>query len=156
MGACLPATGLTEKKPMQDKEPVFIDSNVLIYGNYGEPLKMERFDALLKDRSLPPVISTQVLKEFANVCLRKKLSGNTNELIGKLDKICAAFIVREISPVTIKSAIAVHKRYRYSFYDSLVIAAALEYNCRTLYTEDLHTGQVIGKKLRIVNPFSLK
>lgn len=141
---------------MRDKEPVFIDSNVLIYGSYGEPQKMERFDALVKERTLPPVISTQVLKEFVNVCLRKKLSKSTDELLNRLDKICATFIVREISPATIKSAVAVHKRYRYSFYDSLVIAAALEYNCRTLYTEDLHDGQVIGKKLRIVNPFSLK
>jgi len=45
------------------------------------------------------------------------------------------------------------KRYSYSYYDSLIISAALEANCDTLYSEDMQNGQIIEKVLRIVNPF---
>lgn len=138
---------------MSDKDPVFIDSNVLIYGNYGEPLKMKRFDILIQSRIVPPIISIQVLKEFSNVCLKKGLCKTSGELIRKINKITAAFFIQEISPATIKDAIKIHKRYQYSFYDSLIIATAIENKCKTLYTEDLHHGHVIRKKLKIVNPF---
>jgi len=43
-------------------------------------------------------------------------------------------------------------RYRFSFYDSLIIAAALEANCQTLYSEDMQHGQII-ETLTIQNPF---
>jgi predicted nucleic acid-binding protein len=52
----------------------------------------------------------------------------------------------------LKSALELKERCRYSFYDSLIIAAALEADCDLLYSEDLHHGQQIGR-LRIVNPF---
>ena len=45
------------------------------------------------------------------------------------------------------------ERWKYSLYDALVIGAALEGGCPTLYSEDLHDGQVI-EGLTIVNPFS--
>ena len=43
-------------------------------------------------------------------------------------------------------------RYQYSFYDSLIIAAALEAGCKTLYSEDMQHGQRI-EQLIIKNPF---
>ncbi len=45
------------------------------------------------------------------------------------------------------------RRYGFSFYDSLIVAAALEAKCRILYSEDLQDGQII-EKLMIVNPFN--
>jgi predicted nucleic acid-binding protein len=50
-------------------------------------------------------------------------------------------------------AIEIHFSYHFSFYDSLIIAAALQSNCATLYSEDLQHGQAIEGKLNIVNPF---
>jgi predicted nucleic acid-binding protein len=50
-------------------------------------------------------------------------------------------------------AVEVRTRYRYSFYDSLIIAAALEAGCTRLYSEDLQHGQRI-ERLTIVNPFA--
>ena len=49
--------------------------------------------------------------------------------------------------------IEIHTRYKYSYYDSLIIASALENDCAILYTEDLHHSQVIDEKLAIINPF---
>jgi len=48
------------------------------------------------------------------------------------------------------------EQYKYSIWDSLIIASALESNCSALYTEDLQHGQIIDKKLKIINPFSEK
>jgi predicted nucleic acid-binding protein len=39
------------------------------------------------------------------------------------------------------------------FWDTNVLVAAMENNCNTLYSEDLHHGQLIENKLKIVNPF---
>jgi predicted nucleic acid-binding protein len=51
------------------------------------------------------------------------------------------------------SSIGIAERYGFSFYDSLIIAAALETGCTTLYSEDLQYGQVIDGKLTIQSPF---
>ncbi len=47
----------------------------------------------------------------------------------------------------------IREKYRYSYYDSLVISAALYANCTVLYSEDMQHGQIIENKLKIVNPF---
>jgi predicted nucleic acid-binding protein len=56
---------------------------------------------------------------------------------------------------TIFLACDIAKRYGFSFYDSLIIAAVLENNCTILYSEDLQHNQVIEQRLRIINPFCL-
>lgn len=45
------------------------------------------------------------------------------------------------------------KKYKYSYYDSLILAAALSTGCETLATEDMQYGQVIEGVLTIRNPF---
>ncbi len=45
------------------------------------------------------------------------------------------------------------EKYRYHYFDSLMIASALFQRCRTLYSEDLQPGQVIENRLKIINPF---
>ena len=52
-------------------------------------------------------------------------------------------------PATIKRACRVADKHKYSFYDSLIIAAALSSNCKTLYSEDMQDGQIIEKLLRL-------
>jgi predicted nucleic acid-binding protein len=55
--------------------------------------------------------------------------------------------------LTIHKACNIAMRYKFSFYDTLIIAAALESNCTILYSEDMHHNQVIENALKIVNPF---
>ena len=45
------------------------------------------------------------------------------------------------------------EKYRYSYYDSVIIAAALESSCTLLYSEDMQHQQIIEGKLQIINPF---
>jgi predicted nucleic acid-binding protein len=54
---------------------------------------------------------------------------------------------------TIHTALDIRERYSFSWYDSLIVAAALEANCDTLYSEDMQNSQVINGRLSIVNPF---
>jgi predicted nucleic acid-binding protein len=59
-------------------------------------------------------------------------------------------------PVTIhthETALMVAQQHGFEIYDALVVAAALEAGCSTLYSEDLQDGQVIDRKLTIRNPF---
>ena len=126
---------------------------VLVYSIYGTSAQRTKAALLLTGEIDVPVISTQVLKEFTNVSLKKKLIKTTEELKNHLIKIQQSFIVMEITPGIIFDAIDLKDEYHYSFYDSLIIATAIENNCSTLLSEDLQHRQTIRKKLKIINPF---
>ncbi len=99
-----------------------------------------------------PSISTQVLSETASVAF-KRLALPVSEirkLITSLEEMCRVEI---ISLNTIHIALDVRERYSFSWYDSLIVATALEAGCDTLYSEDMRNGQEIEGRLRIVNPF---
>ena len=56
------------------------------------------------------------------------------------------------TPERYSRALELQERYRFSFWDALIVAAALEAGCTRLLTEDLQHGQVI-EGLRVENPF---
>jgi predicted nucleic acid-binding protein len=61
----------------------------------------------------------------------------------------------EIVPLTkelIPETYRINYRYRFSYWDSNIVAAALEGGCAILYTEDLQDGQIIDNTLNVVNP----
>jgi predicted nucleic acid-binding protein len=127
----------------------FSDTNVIIYSVSDDAHK--RLQAL-KIIAQKPVISTQVLTETANTLLRKlKLTSQDTQTV--LARLVAECDVVAVQSETVLSAITIAERYRFSFYDSLIIATALKANCTTLYSEDMQDGQLIENKLLIVNPF---
>jgi predicted nucleic acid-binding protein len=70
--------------------------------------------------------------------------------------------VRQLCPpplpltlATHEAALGIAERLGYRFYDSLILASALEAGCSTLYSEDLQDGQVVEGTLAIRNPFRL-
>lgn len=129
----------------------FLDTNVLIYCYTSTELqKLAKAQAVA---SLPDVvISTQVLKELANI-LRKKFNLDWAAIQTTLDEVENNFEVHINSAASIKNACAIADRYGFSFYDSLIIAAALESGCTILYSEDLQHGQAIEQTLTVKNPF---
>jgi len=129
---------------------VFFDSNVLLYLLSGDEGKADKVEALLRKRG---IINVQVLNEIAAVALRKQaLSfGEVHEFLATLREFC------ETKPLTTEvheHGLEVAEQCGYSLYDSMIIAAALECGCRTLYSEDLQHGQVIERRLTVVNPFA--
>ena len=138
---------------MSAKQIIFIDSNILVYSLYGTDEQKQMIGKILSHQDNIPILSIQVLKEFANVSIRKKLHKTSAELKKHLTKIKVSFTIAEITTDTILQALDIRDRYKYSFYDSLIIATALENKCVILYSEDLQHNQGIGKKMKIVNPF---
>ena len=134
----------------------FLDTNIFVYTfDRREPTKQARSRALV-ERALGTgdgVASFQVVQEFLNVALRRFERPLSDEqalryLREVLDPLCSVFPTISLY----ETALSIHRRWRFSFYDSLIVAAALESNCRVLYSEDLQDGQEI-ESLTVVNPF---
>jgi len=133
---------------MSEAEP-FFDTSVLLYLLSGDTAKADRVETLLSGRG---VVSVQVLNEFAVVALRKlKMPLNdVREILDTIRTVCA------VEPITVEThdrGLAVVERYKFSLYDSMLIAAALIAGAKIIYSEDLQHGQVIDSQLRITNPF---
>jgi predicted nucleic acid-binding protein len=80
--------------------------------------------------------------------------GDTNILIYAYNQaLFALYRIQGIGQTTIEKALHLAQTYQYSYWDSLIIAAALEANCAILYSEDMQHGQIFNNQLTIVNPF---
>jgi predicted nucleic acid-binding protein len=136
---------------MTGDSKVFLDSNILLYLIDKDGTKKERVQQLLRPDFF---ISTQVISENINVCLKKlKLSKETSfqHAKGLLDR----FIVLTIEKRTISLCLEISTKYQLSYWDSLIIATAIEGNCDLLYSEDLQHNLSINKKITIINSFSV-
>jgi len=132
-------------------EKVFLDTNLLVYYySEDEPEKSAIVGNIIKSNDI--VISAQILNEFSYVMIRK--FGKEPELIIEImEEWRKEFDIKDLTPALSIESLNIHKRYRFSFWDSLVIATALENNCGILFTEDLHHNQIIKGQLRVFNPF---
>ena len=128
----------------------FIDTNIVIYALGPASTKTPLAAPLFAGA---PSISTQVLSEMANVASRRLALpvGEISKLLVTLESLCRVEI---ITTATLHRALDIAGRYGFSWYDSLIVATALEAGCDMLYTEDLHNGQVIDGRLTVVNPFA--
>jgi predicted nucleic acid-binding protein len=132
------------------KGGAFLDTNLLVYAALQPDERSDRARALLAEGA---TISVQVLNEFANVARHKlrKPWPEVAEALASIRALCAPPL--PITLATHESALGIAARLGYRLYDSLVVASALEAGCATLYSEDLHDGQVIDGKLTVRNPF---
>lgn len=136
---------------MNAKPKVFLDSNLLIYAHTNVDVpKQQKIQHIITDEHT--VISTQVFKEVANV-LQRKFGFYWQDIQKVLLEMERNNEVHTNTFATIHRACQLGGRYSFSFYDSLILAAALEANCSALYTEDLQHGQIIEKTLTVKNPF---
>jgi predicted nucleic acid-binding protein len=132
---------------------VFIDTNVLLYVySEDEPEKQKVAEELLLSYGDRAIISTQVINEFTNI-LFKKYKMSAVEVSNAVAEVDTFFPIISFSIATQKNAIKIKEKYQFQYYDSLIIATALEKNCTTLFSEDMQNGQLIEKRLKIVNPF---
>jgi predicted nucleic acid-binding protein len=98
------------------------------------------------------VISTQVLKEFANVCTKRLRPIITREaLLERLERLAELDLVVVDARIT-ASAVSRHFASKISFYDSLIVEAALAGGAAVLYSEDLQHGMRFDT-LQVLNPF---
>jgi predicted nucleic acid-binding protein len=126
----------------------FFDTNILVYAF----LDVAKREAALNLIASGGVISAQVLNEFTNVARRKR-EREWAEIKRAVSVIRSRFA--DIVPLTADihaSALELARDRRLSFYDALIVAAALEAGCNMLYTEDMQHGGKFGG-LTIINPF---
>ena len=134
----------------------FLDTNVLVYlYDDAEPEKKARALELFEEETGAgrAVLSTQVLQEFYVNVTRKLDNPLSPERAGaRVRDLCQLRLVRVDAPI-ILSAIARTQSQSFSFWDALILEAAISTGADRLFTEDLQDGQTIDG-LRIENPFS--
>jgi len=132
----------------------FIDTNILIYFSTGETSKGEITRKLLE---MPKefFISQQVLNEFAAVCIRKRLL-SLSAIKKYVKEFDIYFNAALMNSQTVLNGLSLIEKYSFSYWDSLILASAIDSNCSVLYSEDLQHNQKISfskKHISIINPF---
>ncbi len=131
----------------------FIDTNNFLYAeDSAYPKKQHIASRLISEAYIngSAVISSQVIQEFYNAA------------VGKL-KLDAAFAVERLqffakfqvvlpTQQLILSATTLHRTCSLSFWDSMIVQAAITSGCDTLYSEDMQSGETING-VKTKNPF---
>ena len=135
----------------------FLDTNLFIYQlEARDKRKSAIADAIIRQgvETGNACISYQVVQECLNTVFRK--AEVPLDLFGArsyLDYVLGPLLRAPASTHLYHRGLDIQGRYRYGFYDSLIIAAALEAGCTRLLTEDMQDGQRI-ETLTIENPFA--
>lgn len=98
------------------------------------------------------------LDQYASIergqqCLAPQKKQAYTDILNVIHELQSNFQVTTVTTQTIEQALLLGERYRYSYFDSLMLASALEQGCTVLYSEDMQHGQIIEGLLRIVDPF---
>ncbi|MGC1463310.1 MAG: PIN domain-containing protein [Terracidiphilus sp.] len=132
----------------------FFDTNILIYALTVRASSRQDPRSEIAEKTLSPggVVSVQVLNELADVvtCRFQKGWDAIEQYLEVVNALCGRAV-----PLTVETqmaAIEISRRYGYRIYDSLILAAARQTGCETVFTEDMQHGQKIGG-MTIVNPF---
>lgn len=137
---------------------VFLDTNVLIYQLDTRDERKHRIAEDLIQQALTTehtCISFQVVQESLNTVLRKaEVRLDIADARAWLETVLVPLVRVMPSPALYRRGLDVQERWKFGFYDSLIVAAALEAGCKRLLSEDLQHGQRI-EGLRIENPFKL-
>jgi len=139
-----------------EAELCFLDTNVWLYAlaRSSPPQEARKQQAAASLLSQPQriALSVQIVSKICRNVLRRGHVGEQQirELIETLFKRCE---IVELSHDVLLQASNLRERYSLSFWDSLIVSAALASNSSILYSEDMQDGLVVADTLRIVNPF---
>ena len=133
----------------------FFDTNVLVYlFDADSPDKRKKARALFQKHADAGdvLLSTQVLQEFYVTVTRKLARPLDAAAAAEAVSSFAEFPLVQIDSELIISAIHRSRNDQLSFWDALIVQAAIEGHASTLYFEDMQHGQTTNG-LRVVNPF---
>jgi predicted nucleic acid-binding protein len=132
---------------------VFLDTNILLYAKIDDGSdKHSKCHRLLTTTLVGSeiVVSTQVLNEYYVNANKKNIP--PAEIQNTIFQFISDFEVIPLTKELISKTFHILNRYKFSYWDSSIISAALEGNCDLLFTEDMQDGQIINDSLRIINP----
>ena len=133
----------------------FVDTNIVVYAHdrsSGGKYKISRdiLRELWKKRN--GILSTQVLQEFFHISTKKISDRISLSKVEESIKHLLAWKIVVNDGSNILQAIDIYKKYKYSFWDSLIIQAAISGKAEILLSENLQSGQII-ESVKIINPF---
>jgi predicted nucleic acid-binding protein len=137
-----------------NEDKVFVDTNIFVYAKLDssqDANKRREAVAILSAITGEILVSTQVLGEFSVALLRHNVPEGT--ILRAVQAIAAECTVVPILLGTVEKALSLREKYRFSFWDSLILSSALESGCRVVLSEDLQHEQIIEGSLKVVNPF---
>ena len=138
---------------MSDKS--FFDTNILVYANdSSDKAKQETARSLIKDslNRQNGVISVQVLGEFWVTVTQKIKKPLSIGIAEKEIELLKLMEIVSLDYLLFKDAIRFQRLMQVSYWDSLILAASHSAGCKTIYTEDLNSGQIISN-MELSNPF---
>lgn len=127
-----------------------LDTNILVYA-FSNDYRAAKAQELLSE---PFILSVQALNEFANVAPRK-LRMSWAEVRGAIEDVSGLAVA--IQPLDLEcnlQALNLVERFNFSFYDALMIAAALLAGSKHVFSEDMQHGLIIDGRMTILNPFA--
>ena len=134
----------------------FLDTNIFIYSfDQGAPRKSRKAAQLIRKAltTQKGVISYQVVQEFFNVALKRfSTPMQTADAEQYLGTVFRPLLSLHSSQALYVEALHLQSKSLLSWYDSLIVAAAIQARCGVLFTEDLQHGQRFGS-LEVTNPF---
>lgn len=137
---------------MPDKP--FLDTNILVYAKLHDESNKEKSKAaitFIKKLKSNPVISVQVLNELSSVLIKHNISNQVIKTIVQ-ELIDNTFVI-PLNIEIIRETWRIRDKYHFSYWDSMIVAAAIKGNCDKLYSEDLQDGQIIDNQVKVINPF---
>ena len=134
----------------------FLDTNIFVYSfDVSAPKKAQRAAQLILQaiQTRRGIVSYQVVQEFFNVALRRFVQPMTSvDAEQYLSTTFRPLLAVHSSHALYGEALQLSARFKLSWYDSLIVASAIEGECDVLYSEDLQHGQQFGS-LQLANPF---
>ena len=134
--------------------PSFVDTNILVYAedkDAGPKHEAARDLVVRLWNERQGVVSVQVLQEFFITVTKKLRRPLTAARASEIVREYLTWTVVNTTGDLLVQAISLQQAARLSFWDAMVVQAAIEGGCDTLYSEDLNDGQRIGS-LQVVNP----
>src|SRR5271169_5583535 len=135
----------------------FLDTNVFAYAfAAAAPAKARKAARLVRGAvdTGKGIVSYQVVQEFFSVAFRRFAQPmSVAEAEQYLITVLRPLLAVHSSPAIYFEALRIAERHRMPWYDSLIVAAAVEGQCGKIYSEDFQHGRLI-EGLRIENPFA--
>ncbi len=130
----------------------FLDTNIFVYSfDVNSPRKAAQARTLIRSaiETRGGIVSYQVVQEFFNLALRRF----SKPMSGYLSTTFRPLLSVHSSQALYGEALRIRARFQLPWYDSLIVASAIEGQCGVLYSEDFQDGQQIGS-VTISNPFA--
>jgi predicted nucleic acid-binding protein len=135
----------------ETQQRCFIDTNIWLYAFIEADGEQKSTAAKSVIQKPDVVVSTQVINEVC-VNLLKKVSLPEDNIQALITAFYEKYTVADIDKVILIKASELRRNYSLSYWDSLIVANALNADCAILYSEDMQDGLQVEQRLTIINP----